>query len=209
MALNLAKISETISNKLHRRRRAEPVPRPDEAKIRLNLGCGDKILAGYINVDIAPSRKGQRPDVISDLRKLDFEDDYADEILSVHVIEHFYHWEVRALLGEWLRVLKPSGKLILECPNLLSAARSLIEDPRRHARPGKDGRTTMWVFYGDPGWKDPLMCHKWGYTPDSLKALLEDLKLTNVQQEPALFKRREPRDMRITGRKPGRGGIFS
>src|SRR5690606_28513507 len=38
--------------------------------LRLNLGCGDKILPGYVNVDVAPSRAGRSPDVLCDLREL-------------------------------------------------------------------------------------------------------------------------------------------
>ena len=80
--------------------------------IRLNLGCGDKILQEYINVDVASERAGKKPNVVSDIRKLTFDDNYADEILSVHVIAHFWRWEVYDILKEWIRVLKPGGKLV-------------------------------------------------------------------------------------------------
>jgi predicted SAM-dependent methyltransferase len=57
---------------------------------KLNLGCGDKILPGYVNVDVAASRCGLKPDVLCDLHRLTpFEDNTVDEILSVHVVEHF------------------------------------------------------------------------------------------------------------------------
>jgi nucleoside-diphosphate-sugar epimerase len=46
------------------------------------------------------------------------------------------------------------------------------------------------------------MCHRWSYTPHSLRALLEEAGLVNVRQEPAQFKLREPRDMRVVGEKP-------
>ena len=60
-------------------------------EIKLNLGCGDKLLEGYINVDLVEDRSGVKPDVNCDLRNLSvFESDYADEILSVHVVEHFW-----------------------------------------------------------------------------------------------------------------------
>lgn len=175
-------------------------PGPDA--IRLNLGCGDKKLKGYVNVDIAESRKGVVPDILCDIQKTIFEDNYADEVLSVHTIEHFYYWEAKAVILEWRRILKPGGKLILECPNLLQAARAFTKNPSRASLPGKEGQMTMWVFYGDPSWKDPLMCHKWGYTPQSLIALLKECGLVNVRQEKALFKKREPRDMRVTAVKP-------
>jgi hypothetical protein len=176
----------------------------DTAKppMRLNLGCGDKILPGYVNVDVVEARAGMKPDVVCDLHDLaPFDEDSADEILSVHVVEHFWRWEVRDVLREWVRVLKPGGKMIVECPNILSACQTFLQDPRRFSREDQDGQRTMWVFYGDPKWKDPLMIHRWGYTPESLAALLAEAGLVDVRQEPAQFKLREPRDMRIVGTK--------
>lgn len=171
--------------------------------LRLNLGCGDKILPGYVNVDVVEARAGMKPDVICDLHDLaPFEDDSADEILSVHVVEHFWRWEIRDVLREWVRVLKPGGRMIVECPNLLSACQTFLQNPDQFSREDSSGQRTMWVFYGDPGWKDPLMIHRWGYTPGSLTMLLQEAGLANVHQEPAQFKLREPRDMRIVGTKP-------
>lgn len=169
---------------------------------KLNLGCGDKILPGYVNVDVVESRRGFKPDVVCDLNDLwPFDDNTVDEILSVHVVEHFWRWEVLDVLKEWTRVLTPGGTLILEAPNLLSAAAELLSDPAAAAGPGPEGQRSMWVFYGDPAWKDPLMIHRWGYTPASLGALMREAGLVNVRQEPAQFKLREPRDMRVVGEK--------
>ncbi len=171
--------------------------------IRLNLGCGDKSLPGYINVDVVDERSGNRPDVVCDIRNLAaFESNYADEILSVHVIEHFYYWEVKSLLQDWIRVLKPGGTLITECPNLLAACQEIVNNPEGTTYADARGQTTMWVFYGDPAWKDPLMCHRWLYTPQSLARLLAECGLVNIRQEPAQFKLGEPRDMRICADKP-------
>jgi len=171
--------------------------------VRLNLGCGDKILTGYINVDIATERASNVPDVVCDVRDLSiFSENYADEILAVHVVEHFGRWEVANVLKEWIRVLKPGGVMILECPNLLSACEEFLRNPKVHALPGPEGQRTMWVFYGDPRWQDPLMVHRWGYTPQSLGMVMHEAGLRNLRQEPAQFKLREPRDMRIVGEKP-------
>jgi ubiquinone/menaquinone biosynthesis C-methylase UbiE len=168
--------------------------------IKLNLGCGDKILDGYINVDVAQVRAGRQPDIVCDIRELQqFQNNYADEILAVHVVEHFWRWEVVDILKEWVRVLKPGGKLILECPNLRSACEEFLRNPDQAALPGPEGQRTMWVFYGDPRWTDPLMVHRWGYTPRSLAQVMHQAGLTELTQEPAQFKLREPRDMRITG----------
>jgi SAM-dependent methyltransferase len=171
--------------------------------IRLNLGYGDKILPNFLNVDVAHERAGKQPDVICDVRNLEkFSDNYADEILAVHVVEHFWRWEVESILREWVRVLKPGGKMILECPNLKSACEEFLKNPDAAALPGQEGQKTMWVFYGDPRWTDPLMVHRWGYTPLSLAQVMHQAGLVELRQEPAQFKLREPRDMRITGLKP-------
>ncbi len=179
------------------------MPQENHAIVKLNLGCGDKILDGYINVDVAPSRGGKAPDVLCDLHKLDqFSDNSADEILAVHVVEHFWRWEILGILKEWSRVLKPGAAMVLECPNLISACEEFLKNPDSTARPDKRGQRTMWVFYGDPAWSDPLMVHRWGYTPDSLAAVMAEAGLVNIRQEPAQFKLREPRDMRLVGEKP-------
>ena len=190
-------LSDLIENKTKARQKQSNEP------VRLNLGCGDKILPDYINVDVVAARAGKKPDVISDLHKLTlFQNDYADEILSVHVVEHFWRWEVEDVLKEWIRGLKPGGKMIVECPNLKSACEEFLKNPDVAASGGPEGQRSMWVFYGDPRWQDPLMVHRWGYTPQSLSALLSSVGLVNVRQEAAQYKLREPRDMRIVAEKP-------
>ncbi|HQQ62936.1 MAG TPA: methyltransferase domain-containing protein [Pseudomonadales bacterium] len=174
----------------------------DDGLVKLNLGCGDKILKHFINVDVVASRAGFEPDVLCDLKKLDFEDNYADEILSVHVIEHFYRWEVEAVLAEWFRVLKPGGKIVLECPNILHAAKMTLVKEKDLDKINGRVKETLWVFYGDPRWVDPYMVHRWGYSPRSLSKLLLDAGFINVRRRASLFKRREPRDMRLEAYKP-------
>jgi hypothetical protein len=94
--------------------------------------------------------------------------------------------------------------MILECPNLLSACQEFLKNPDANSGPGQEGQRSMWVFYGDPAWKDPLMVHRWGYTPRSLAQIMHEAGLVNMRQEPAQFKLREPRDMRVVGAKPSK-----
>ncbi len=46
------------------------------------------------------------------------------------------------------------------------------------------------------------MIHRWGYTPESLGEILRAQGLSDVRQEAAQFKLREPRDMRVVAVKP-------
>ena len=41
------------------------------------------------------------------------------------------------------------------------------------------------------------MVHRWGYTPQSLADLMQAVGLEQAHQEPAQYKLREPRDMRV------------
>lgn len=171
--------------------------------VRLNLGCGDKLLPHYINIDAAPIRDGRQPDLICDACDLTpFADNSVDEVLSVHLIEHIFPGEVPNAISEWIRVLKPGGRLVIECPNLLSACEALVNMPEAAMEStGEAAQRTMWAFYGDPVAGDPLMTHKWGYTPQSLSRLLRDAGLRDVLSESPKFKLGEPRDMRVAGMK--------
>jgi len=83
--------------------------------MKLNLGCGENKIAGFINVDI---RKEVNPDQVCDIRKLEFvEDSSCETIYASHVLEHFPEWQVRPILYEWKSKLQESGQLILVLPD--------------------------------------------------------------------------------------------
>jgi len=166
--------------------------------IKLNVGCGNKCLDGYVNIDVA-QRDGKQPDIEADIRDLPLDENYADELMAIHVIEHFYEWEVNDVIQEWKRVLKPGGKIILECPDLIKATLGIIN----HVSLGVpiSARMSMWALYGDPSHKDPLMCHRWAYTPHTLAQKLAENGFTDIKHEEAVYHWPQ-RDMRLTGVKP-------
>lgn len=94
---------------------------------KLNLGCGrlgPEFFPDYCNVDMVP-HKGV--DVLANVAKLPFHDNYAEEVVGSHILEHFGHFVVIEVLVEWYRVLDVDGKLYIAVPNF-------IEDFKRVAK---------------------------------------------------------------------------
>ena len=81
---------------------------------KLNLGCGERKKAGYVNLDW---QEAVRPDVVHDLNKLPypFRDAAFDVIEASHVIEHLDR--PFAVMKELHRLLKPGGQLQVRVPH--------------------------------------------------------------------------------------------
>lgn len=86
----------------------------------LNLGCGDRRVAGWTNVDFS----ARAPGVIAhDLRTpLPFADNAFAVVYHSHVLEHLGPAQARQLLAECLRVLAPGGILRVVVPDLETKA---------------------------------------------------------------------------------------
>lgn len=174
-----------------------------DGSIRLDLGCGNKKQEGWLGVDIRQTKSVAHPDaewsvdpdIIADITKpLPMPDDYADEIRAIHVIEHFDVWTVPDIVKEWVRVLKPGGKLAIECPDLHKVAK-LMDVPEIPPN------MTLWALYGDPRHKSPEMMHKWCYRTTDLFKLMAAAGLVNLIKQPAQF-HHPVRDQRVVGFKP-------
>lgn len=158
--------------------------------IDLHLGSGKINWQDWINCDLDHPNADQH----CDIRKLPFGTDYADRICAVHVVEHFYHWELQKMLKEWLRVLKPGGKLIIELP-CMDKVFAYIADKVTRKLPVSP-TFTFFPIWGDPNYHSEAMCHKWGYTMAMMK---EELRLAGFN-EIAYLKARyhfPERDMRL------------
>jgi len=153
--------------------------------VRLNLGCGHRLLEGWTNVDAVDV--GQ--DYVCDLRQLPFEDESVDEAMAIHVVEHFYVWDVPGLLTEWHRVLKPGGRLVLECPDLKRIVRNINEG-------STDPFETLLGLYGDIRHQNAWHQHKWCWTAESLVKVLTE-QFSQAFEAPAEYHLKDRRDLRV------------
>ena len=141
--------------------------------MRLNLGCGSKKVEGFIGVDIKSA------DVVADIRKLPFDDDSVDEIMAIHVCEHAFQHEIVAMIREWLRVLKPGGKMALELPCFDKVVKYIRENDVL------DDRMVRWPLFGQPEThKDGCPAvHKYCWTRAEFKKMLEYAGCADVSEE--------------------------
>lgn len=102
------------------------LPSHSGSATHLHLGCGPKYLNGFVNIDGNPFN---RIDLWLDVRHgLPFRSNSVDSIYSTHMFEHFYPDELRRLLGDCHRVLKPGGGIRLIVPNLESAIQAYSQN---------------------------------------------------------------------------------
>jgi SAM-dependent methyltransferase len=119
-----------MSDALHR-----PAP---EAELRsvLHVGSGpanaDKLHPSFrgpqwreIRLDIDPTT---RPDILADMMDMSpVASGSVDAVWSSHNIEHVYAHHVSAVLREFLRVLKPGGFVLINCPDMQSIAQAVLD----------------------------------------------------------------------------------
>ena len=83
---------------------------------KLELGSGNRPRAGYEHLDIDPNCPDL--DFCCSFESIPVDNDTFDELLSVHSLEHISWRSTVRVLKEWYRVLRPGGKLHIDCPNL-------------------------------------------------------------------------------------------
>lgn len=92
--------------------------------MRLNVGCGNDVRQGCVNVDFRQTH----PAVMKvDLSVLPwpFADESADEILMLDFLEHFPYRKTATILSECRRILKVGGELVVQVPDFQQLARAV------------------------------------------------------------------------------------
>ena len=93
--------------------------------MKLNLGCGEQILDGYINVDIRPFANCIQADVMA----LPFKDNSVDEILAIDIYEHVSFNDSKKLLKHWIDKLKDDGQILIQAPSLMRIFQYFWQNP--------------------------------------------------------------------------------
>ena len=141
--------------------------------MKLNIGCGDDVRAGYVNIDV----RRTRPNVLAmDLEKdllRPFPDDSVEEVIAKDVIEHISWRRVEDLIKDIFRVLKRGGRLFIQVPDLEAIARKVILNPEFKYGDLEGWKAiSFWVYGGQECLENT---HRAGFTIPTLKKLLESV----------------------------------
>lgn len=162
--------------------------------LKLNLGCGRMRARGFVNIDLPNDGKiNTRSDWPMDLAQdpWPWGPESVDRIESYHMIEHVSRADGEKIIRECFRVMKSGAEIVLECPDLLAACALIV--------PGNPSRIQH--IYGNQ--KDAGQFHKWGYSRETLPALLGKVgfKVEEVVDGTDYHQKTEP-CMRVVAVKP-------
>lgn len=125
--------------------------------MRVNLGCGEFPLEGWVNLDAFPP-EGHHEVVKADMRKAVYHD--LEEVLMEHSLEHIPWPDVVPLLMRIRSWMAPGGKIHIEVP-----------DMREIMRRGELERFWMQYIYGAQLPHEGEF-HRCGFTEATLTNLL-------------------------------------
>ena len=114
--------------------------------IKLNIGCGGRPLKGFINIDcdsnvweadclydITP-RQPWHDKTFPYIGSLPWEDETVDEVIAWHILEHFSYHHADLVVRDWVRVLKPGGRIEVAFPDLDSLTSGYVDGTTSYLR---------------------------------------------------------------------------
>ncbi len=121
------------------------------------------------------------PDIVASMTDMRMVPDAAvDAIYSSHNIEHLYPHDVPLAFAEFYRVLKPTGFLVLTCPDLQSICRLVVDDKLdvpAYTTPSAEPIAPLDILYGHRramAQGNLFMAHRTGFTQRTLMASARD-----------------------------------
>lgn len=147
----------------------------------LNVGSGGDPLPHWLSrfketrLDIDPRHS---PDIISDMKDIGDIGSF-DVVYSSHSLEHLYPHEVGIALGNFFRVLKSGGKLVLFVPDLEGV--SPDDEPLFVSPVGPICGLDLFYGYRPMLEKHPNMAHHTCFTEKTLRREIELAGFVNIQ----------------------------
>tara|TARA_Y100000004_G_C8857528_1_gene387476 strand:+ start:365 stop:898 length:534 start_codon:yes stop_codon:yes gene_type:complete len=138
--------------------------------MKLHLGCYNKQIKGFVNVDIRPE---VNPDVVDDVFKLEsIGEKSVDLIYACHVLEHGDYKESIEALKRWHAVLKEGGVLRIAVPDM--------EAHFAHYFYHRDLEALHSAFWGSQ--RHPYDYHKNGWDFEKIKKDLKAIGFHSVKR---------------------------
>ncbi len=138
--------------------------------MKLHLGCGNKHITGFINID---ARKTNEADEVDDVKTLSkYENNSINLIYASHLLEHMTRIEYTSVLTRWYKLLKNDGILRIAVPD--------IEQVFNHYAKYKDLRILRGLLWG--GQTYGFNYHYCGWDFNTLKADLEKVGFKKVKK---------------------------
>jgi len=132
----------------------------EETGIKLNIGAGKSEIDGYTPIDRMFG---------SEAYPLEYADGTVDEIRASHVLEHFDFGELPKVLDEWVRVLKPGGRIRIAVPDFDKIVKC-SNDPTNY----------IWPKYLMGGQSDPNDYHKAVFNRQILTEFMANSGIENI-----------------------------
>lgn len=137
--------------------------------IKLNIGAGSTQIDGWIPIDrkLGHEALPLPAKVNNNGQEVALDDNSVDEIRASHILEHFSFADARRALADWVRVLKPGGRIRLAVPDIDKVLASA------------DSRRLFWLMGGQTDADD---FHRSAFDESRLRAFMEDVGIENIQR---------------------------
>jgi len=137
---------------------------------KLNLGCNDRKIHGFINID---SREEVGPDLVGDVTNLDtmrIDNSSVDLIYASHILEHFDFETSENILKHWYKKLKKGGVLRLAVPDIGAVCSYYLKT--------KDLQILSSFFWGGQNYDTDYHLCGWDFT--SIEKTLSSIGFTSI-----------------------------
>jgi predicted SAM-dependent methyltransferase len=138
--------------------------------MKLHLGCGNKHIDGYVNIDI---RYLPGVDEVNNVGRLrNYKSNSISVIYASHVLEHFSRWDYMEVLKRWFELLEPNGILRLGVPDFESIV--------NYYNKTKDLRSISGMLYGGQDYDENN--HYWVWDFNTISKELKSIGFSDVKR---------------------------